>query len=187
MAFTDSCEEFVALTNNYSIVLFSITKAPEYMVIYKLANVYRPINILESVGAHCTHVITASHENTNILIIKNLHNQVDNSWKTGVQPVATPQLTEVNFSDGKFETLGKLTSLQVDNSDQYIICTFDNDKLGLFQISSGTLLQTVDSMQGVNFSYVQIDDLCGFMGCLDASRTFVHLLVFDWAYNFKKP
>ena len=25
------------------------------------------------------------------------------------------------------------------------------------------------------------------MGCLDASRTFVHLLVFDWAYDFRKP
>lgn len=42
-------------------------------------------------------------------------------------------------------------------------------------------------VQGVDLKNVHIDDVTSFMGCLDESGTFLHILVFEWLYSFEKP
>ena len=40
---------------------------------------------------------------------------------------------------------------------------------------------------GVSFQNVHIDDLTSFMSCLDETRTFINILIFEWMYSFDKP
>ena len=77
--------------------------------------------------------------------------------------------------------------MNVDNSNQFIICTFDNQKIGLFKKETAAFIKVVPIVQGVTLDKVHIDDLTSFMGCLDESGTFLHILVFEWVYCFDKP
>jgi tricorn protease-like protein len=63
--------------------------------------------------------------------------------------------------------LGKLNALQVDSTEKYVICTFDNNLLAVFDIETGALIKADQAMEGVNFQDVLIDDIASFMGCLD--------------------
>ena len=73
---------------------------------------------------------------------------------------------------------GKLSKFQVDNSAMYIICIFENYKIALFSLEDSQLVRTIATPPGVSLESVEIDDLTSFMGCLDPSRRFIHLLVF---------
>jgi len=88
------------------------------------------------------------------------------------------QLITIDFRDGKFDALGKLTSLQVEHARSFIICSFDNNKLALFSMSTGEQVIVINAMAGISFKNVYIDELSTFMCCLDASGTFLHILAF---------
>lgn len=59
--FSHSCEEFVAITNKLSVVVFSIKRPGTHNVITQLMQaIDKPISMIKAVGYHCEHVVCYS-------------------------------------------------------------------------------------------------------------------------------
>ena len=84
------------------------------------------------------------------------------------------------------EGFGEVVNLQVDNSEQFLICAFTRNKLGVYGIKNGQLLMTVeDSALICEDSF--IDETGCYLAAMDKSRKFVNIYTFDWNYKLQLP
>jgi hypothetical protein len=60
-----------------------------------------------------------------------------------------------------------MSKYQVDNSEMFIICVFENYKIALFSLETCELVRTISSAPGISLEHIHIDDLSSFMACLD--------------------
>jgi hypothetical protein len=79
-----------------------------------------------------------------------------------------------------------MTNCSIDNSQKFIICAFDNNTMGVFDLQC-QIIKLIAPIQGTSFNNVHIDELSSMVGCLDLNGTFIHLLILEWKYTFDEP
>lgn len=84
------------------------------------------------------------------------------------------------------EGFGKLLSMQVDVSEQFLICTFSNNKVGIFSTQSG-LIQLLSEEMSMICEGSYIDETGCFISMLDESKTKANIYAIEWKYNVDQP
>ena len=84
------------------------------------------------------------------------------------------------------EGFGKVLSFEIECSELYLICVFNNNQIGIYDTFKGTLAYQLEQ-PGFRCENAFIDEVGCFITMLDETKTKANIHVIEWKYEVEEP
>jgi hypothetical protein len=176
--FSNDCENFVAYTNTGHIAQWDVKRQKFDHKIFTVRSQDRPVTAIRSVKN--SHTIITYSKQQNLFMIINARAMQDIHNHDGLPEDC---IIRINPSGDGFQ---HVVNFQVDNSEQFLICAFAKNKVGVYLLRTGELvMHHEDRALFCEDSY--IDETCCYMATLDENRRYANIHTFEWLYKVDVP
>ena len=165
--FSPNCEELIAVMNTGELTLWSVKKSKFIRKITQLSlKRQMPATTLRTFRNNQSCFVFSQPNNLLYLV-----------------DVQSERIKEIRPES---EGFGKIITFQVDQSEQYLICAFSNNKVGIYSTQTAALVLMCDE-PGLLCDGCFIDEAGCFITMLDETRTKANIYVLEWKYEVEHP